>query len=88
MARGRVLDLAEREQVARGIDREWTDTAIAQKLGRNQSVISREIGRNGGRAEYSAIGAQRRAERLRARPQARKRGSAEAGNQPGIARQG
>jgi len=72
MARGRVLDLAEREQIARGIDRQWTDTAIAQKLGRDQSVISREVRRNGGRVEYSAIRAQRRADRLRARPQARK----------------
>lgn len=72
MPRGVLLDLMEREQVARGIDRGWTATAIAQKLGRDQSVISREIIRNGGRDEYSAIRAQARADRLRARPQPRK----------------
>jgi IS30 family transposase len=67
-----VLDLVQREQIARGIDRELTATTIAQKLGRNQSVISREITRNGGRDAYSAIRAQQRADRLRARPQRRK----------------
>ncbi len=72
MSRGVLLDLMEREQIARGIDRGWTATAIAQKLGRNQSVVSREIVRNGGRDVYSAICAQGRADRLRARPQTRK----------------
>lgn len=72
MPRGRLLDLTEREQIARGIDRKWTATAIALKLDRDQSVISREINRNGGRAGYSAIRAQRRADQLRARPQKRK----------------
>jgi hypothetical protein len=46
---------------------DWTATAIAQKLGRNQSVISREILRNGGRDEYSVVRAQARADRLCAR---------------------
>lgn len=72
MARGVLLDLVEREQIARGIDRDWTATAIGHKLGRSQSVISREIIRNGGRDEYSAVRAQARADRLRARPQERK----------------
>jgi transposase, IS30 family len=70
--RGVLLDLTEREQIARGINRAWTNTAIAQKLGRDQSVISREITRNGGRDAYSGIGAQHRADQLRARPQSRK----------------
>jgi transposase, IS30 family len=70
--RGRLLDLTEREQIARGIDQHWTDTAIAAKLGRDQSVISREVTRNGGRDAYSAIRAQDRADRLRRRPQQRK----------------
>lgn len=47
MPRGVMLDVVEREQIARGIDRKWTDTAIARKLGRVQSVVSREIARNG-----------------------------------------
>jgi transposase, IS30 family len=62
----------EREQIVRAIDRDWTDTAIARKLGRDQSVISREITRNGGRDAYSAISAQQRADWLRTRPQSRK----------------
>jgi transposase, IS30 family len=70
--RGILLDLTAREQIARGIDRKLTATAIGRKLGRHQSVISREILRNGGRDAYSAISAQHRADRLRARPQARK----------------
>jgi IS30 family transposase len=45
-----VLDLVEREQIARGIDRKWTATAITTKLDRDQSVISREITQNGDRA--------------------------------------
>ena len=72
MPRGVLLDVVEREQIARGIDREWTDTAIAKKLGRDQSVVSREITRNGGREAYSAMAAQQRADRLRTRPQLRK----------------
>jgi IS30 family transposase len=47
--RGVLLDAVERHQIARGIDKKWTATAIAQKLGRHQSVISCEINRNGGR---------------------------------------
>lgn len=70
--RGVLLDAAERQQIARGIDKKWTATAIAQKLGRHQSVVSREINRNGGRDAYCPIQAQQRADRLRSRPQQRK----------------
>jgi transposase, IS30 family len=70
--RGVLLELVEREQIARGIDKKWTATTIAQKLGRNQSVISREINRNGGRDAYCPIRAQQRADQLRSRPQQRK----------------
>jgi transposase, IS30 family len=70
--RGRVLELSEREQIARSIDRKLTDTNIARKIGRDQSIISREIRRNDGREAYSAIDAQQRADRLRAQPQQHK----------------
>ena len=74
MPRGVLLDAAERQQIACGIDKKWTATAIAQKLGRHQSVISREINRNGGRDAYCPVRAQQRADRLRSRPQQRKTG--------------
>jgi transposase, IS30 family len=72
MPRGVLLDVVEHQQIARGMDKKWTATAIAQKLGRTQSVISREINRNGGRTDYCPIQAQQRADRLRSRPQQRK----------------
>ena len=64
MPRGVLLDAAERQQIARGIDKKWTATAIAQKLGRHQSVISREINHNGGRDTECPIRAQQRPDRL------------------------
>jgi len=72
VSRGKPLGFAEREQIARGIDRKWSAVAIARKLGRDASVISREISRNGGRENYSAVAAQQRANQLKSRPQARK----------------
>lgn len=72
MSRGTPLEFAEREQFARGIDRKWFAVAIARKLGRDPSVVTREIGRNGGREKYSAVAAQQRADQQKGRPQARK----------------
>jgi IS30 family transposase len=45
---------------------------IAIRLGRNQSVISREITRNGGRNGYRVHAAQQRYETLKIRPKERK----------------
>ena len=70
--RGKVLLLEERELILRGICEKLTDRAIGRRIGRNQSVISREIANNGGRDRYSPSAAQERAEQLRARPKARK----------------
>jgi len=72
VSRGKPLDFPEREQIARGIDRNWYSVAIARKLGRDASVVTREISRNGGRQKYSAVAAQQRADQLRSRPQVRK----------------
>jgi IS30 family transposase len=72
MSRSKPLEFAGREQIARGIDRKWYATVIGRKSGRDPSVITREIGRNGGREKYSAVVAQQRADRQRSRPQARK----------------
>jgi IS30 family transposase len=63
-----LLHAAERQQIARSIDKKKTATTIAQKLGKHQSVISHEINRNGGRAAYYPIQAHQQADRLRSRP--------------------
>lgn len=70
--RGKVLTVEERDAILRGICENLSDRLIAARLGRNQSVISREIARNGGRNDYRVHSAQERFERLKARPKARK----------------
>ena len=50
----RVLTLAEREQISRGIVAEYSIRSIATSLGRAPSTVSREIKRNGGRRCYRA----------------------------------
>jgi IS30 family transposase len=57
----RHLTGAEREEISRGLSAGESGTAIALRLGRDRSVISREISRNGGRRDYRAAQAERRA---------------------------
>jgi IS30 family transposase len=70
--RGRTLTVEERDEILRGICEKLPDRLIAARLGRNQSVISREITRNGGRDDYRVYAAQDRFERLKARPKPRR----------------
>jgi IS30 family transposase len=70
--RGKVLTVEERDEVLRGICEDLSDRSIAVRLGRHQSVISREITRNGGRNNYRVHAAQERCERLKARSKPRK----------------
>ena len=49
----RVLSVSEREEISRGLCAGQTMRAIAQRLGRAPSSVSREIRRYGGRAWYS-----------------------------------
>ncbi len=58
----------EREEIRAGIERQDTLTAIARRLGRDRTAISREVNRNGGRDCYRACDAERRSEEQRARP--------------------
>jgi IS30 family transposase len=68
--RGVELTLDERESISRGLAEELSHRVIAARLDRNQSVISREVSRNGGNAGYRAADAQKRAEEQRRRPKA------------------
>jgi IS30 family transposase len=50
----RALSLAEREEISRGLSVSEPLRAIARRLGRSPSTISREVRRNGGVARYRA----------------------------------
>jgi IS30 family transposase len=50
----RALTLAEREDISRGIASGSSIRAIAQRLTRSPSTVSREVVRHGGRAQYRA----------------------------------
>jgi IS30 family transposase len=64
----RALTEHEREQISRCIARGWSVRAIAHKLGRAPSTVSREIRRNYGRTRYRACSAERRAWKAARRP--------------------
>ena len=55
------LQIAEREEISRRIASGHSIRSIAASLGRSPSTISREVGRNGGRAAYRALDAEKRA---------------------------
>ncbi len=55
------LTVAEREEISRGLAAGVSMGAIASKLGRVTSTVSREISRNGGRDRYRASEADQRA---------------------------
>jgi len=64
----RVLSLAEREDISRGIASGCSMRAIAQSLSRALSTVSREIARHGGRAQYRANQADQQAWEWALRP--------------------
>jgi IS30 family transposase len=57
----RVLTLAEREDISRGIASGCSMRFMAQRLGRACSTVSREVARHGWRAQYRASEADRQA---------------------------
>ena len=65
-----VLSSGEREMISRGMAAGESVRTIARGLHRAPSTISREIQRNGGRAGYRAVAADRRAWRRAERPKA------------------
>jgi IS30 family transposase len=50
----RCLGMAEREEISRGMAAGDSCRAIAKRLGRTPSTVSRELARNGGRGCYRA----------------------------------
>jgi IS30 family transposase len=50
----RVLQLAEREEISRGVAAGQSFRALARQIGRAPSTVSREVGRHGGRIRYRA----------------------------------
>ena len=67
---GSALSAHEREEIRVGIDTEESLRSMARRLGRSPSTIAREVKRSGGRTRYRAATAERRADRMRARPKA------------------
>jgi IS30 family transposase len=55
------LSFAEREEISRGISAKEAFAAIAQRIGRSTSTVSREVSVNGGRRRYRAHRADRAA---------------------------
>ena len=66
------LSLAEREEISRGLMADETCCAIASRLGRAVSTVSREVAANGGRRRYRAHVADERALAQMARPKVSK----------------
>lgn len=62
------LSMEDREEIGLGIGRNESGCRIAAVLGRDPSVVNREIARNGGRRRYRATRAHRRAAEQRRRP--------------------
>ena len=62
------LSMAEREEISRSLGGEESYRAIARRLGRAPSTISREVNANGGRRRYRAVRADETACRKAGRP--------------------
>lgn len=66
------LSLAEREEISRGLRAGDSRRAIARRLGRASSTVSRDVAPNGDRSGYRAWRAERRAIREARRPKVAK----------------
>jgi IS30 family transposase len=66
---GLALTAREREEISRGVAGGESARAIAARLGRSPSTITRELNRNGGRCRYRAAEADRAAWERARRPQ-------------------
>ena len=64
----KMLMLTDREEISRGLAESLEYQEIGRRLGRDSSVISREVTRHGGRARYRAAAAHEAARAGRERP--------------------
>jgi IS30 family transposase len=64
----RHLSMSEREEISRGVAAGESFRQIARRLGRAPSTVSREVAANGGRQNYRALAADRKATEQRRRP--------------------
>jgi IS30 family transposase len=71
-AERKTLTLEDREDISRGLAKGLPNKDIAQSIKRDESVVSREIQRHGGRAGYRAWKADAAARESRTRPKERK----------------
>src|SRR5947208_16900291 len=62
------LVLSDREEISRGLAEDLQYKEIGLRMGRNASVISRDVARHGGRVGYRAAAADQRACAARGRP--------------------
>jgi IS30 family transposase len=69
--RGTELKVEERETISRERSAGRSRRSIGRLLGRDHSVVSREVARNGGCPAYRAVPAQQRADQQRDRPKDR-----------------
>lgn len=71
--RRRPLTVADRMEIAIGLRAGWSYTKIGEHIGRDKSVVSREVARNSTKTRgYRVVHADCQAEHRRARPQRRK----------------
>jgi IS30 family transposase len=64
--------MEDREDISRGLAKGLENKDIAASIGRDESVVSREIARHGGREAYRAWKAGAAARESRSRPKERK----------------
>src|SRR5690349_10167158 len=62
------VNMAEREEISRGMAAGDSKRAIAVRIGRSPSTVSREVARNGGRENYRAGSAEQAALNRTRRP--------------------
>jgi IS30 family transposase len=63
-----MLMLSDREEISRGLAEDLEFTEIALRIGRDPSVVSRDVARHGGRSDYRAAAADEAARAARERP--------------------
>jgi IS30 family transposase len=63
-----MLTLIDREEISRGLAEDLLFAEIALRIGRDPSVVSRDVARHGGRAGYRAVVAEQTACAARERP--------------------